>query len=442
MAAGEEAKPVSGTPAPAFWTWAPVPPMGWNSYDAFGSSVTEEELMANARYMSEKLLSHGWRYAVIDYRWSDADAAKHNLNGIGGALTMDQYGRLLPAPNRFPSAGEGGQKGFKPLADAVHALGLKFGIHVMRGIPRQAVNANTLIEGSDFHAAEATDHSTCGWCKDMYGINGASAAGQAYYDSIFRLYASWGLDFVKVDDLSKPYHTAEIEAIRKAIDKCGRPIVFSTSPGETPVGEADHISTHANMWRASGDFWDNWGSLNHAFDLAAAWENIGGPGRYPDLDMIPLGRIGIRSVGHDRKTGFTHDEQVMLMSLWCLRPSPLMLGMNLPDNDDWTLSLITNDEVLALDQDRLGKPARRVSQHAGGEVWVRELQDGSKAAGLFNRGSIEENVTLNWSDAGLAGTQSVRDLWQHKELGNFNGQMTLPVPRHGAILLRLVKRGN
>jgi hypothetical protein len=439
MAANEGPAQGVSPAAPAYWTWAPVPPMGWNSYDAFGSSVTEEEYMANAHYMSDKLLSHGWRYAVIDYRWSDADAAKHSLNGIGGPLTMDEYGRLLPAPNRFPSAGDGGAKGFKPLADAVHALGLKFGIHIMRGIPRQAVKADTPIEGSQFHAADATDHSVCRWCADMYGVDGNTAAGQAYYDSLFRLYASWGLDFVKVDDLSSPYHVAEIEAVRKAIDKCGRPIVFSTSPGETPVSEADHISTHANMWRASGDFWDNWKSLNHAFDLAAAWEDVGGPGRYADLDMIPLGHIGIRSIGHDRKTQFTRDEQVMLMSLWCLRPSPLILGMNLPDNDDWTLSLITNDEVLAIDQDPLGKPARRVSQKDGGEVWVRELRDGSKAVGLFNRGNAATNVTLNWSDAGLEGMQTVRDLWQHKDMGSSDNQITISVPKHGAVLLRLVK---
>jgi hypothetical protein len=426
--------------APAYWAWAPTPPMGWNSYDAFGSSVTEDEIMANARYMKDKLLPHGYRYVVVDYRWSDATAAQHDRNGNGGPLTMDAYGRLLPAPERFPSAA-GGQ-GFKALADAVHALGLKFGIHVMRGIPRQAVKANTPIEGSQCTAAEATDHSTCGWCADMYGINGNSAAGQAYYDSILRLYASWGVDFIKVDDLSKPYHGAEIEAVRKAIDKCGRAIILSTSPGETPVTEAAHVSRHANMWRASGDFWDNWRSLNHAFDLAAAWEGTGGPGRYPDLDMIPLGHIGIRSVGHDRQTGFTRDEQVALMTLWALRPSPLMLGMNLPDNDDWTLSLITNDEVLAIDQDALGKPAQRVSQKNGGEVWVRELRDGSKAVGLFNRGNAETKVTLNWSEAGLEGAEKVSDLWQHKDLGKHDREMTVPIPSHGAVLLRLAKLPN
>ncbi len=425
--------------APGYWKWAPTPPMGWNSYDAFGDSVTEEEIMANATYIQEKLLSHGWNYVVVDYRWYDPGAHDNNPNGRKDAdLTMDANGRLLPSPNRFPSAADG--KGFKPLADRLHAMGLKFGIHIMRGIPREAVAEKLPIEGTNFTADEAANEKRgCSWCPDMWGVDATKPAGQAWYDSIFRLYASWGLDFVKVDDLSSPYSTEEIEAVRKAIDNCGRPIVFSTSPGETPVRQADHISIQANMWRASNDFWDDWKSLSHAFDLAAAWEAVGGPGRYADLDMIPLGHIGIRSVGGGRKTRFTPDEQLTIMSLWSLRPSPLILGMNLPDNDEATLSLITNDEVLAIDQDPLGKPAQRVSKKEGAEVWVRRLRDGSSAVGLFNRGDAPASVTLNWSDAGLAGAQSVRDLWQHKYLGIFENQVTLPVPKHGAVLLRLTK---
>ena len=430
------------TEEPAFWNLAPTPPMGWNSYDAFGASVTEKEVLANATYIRKHLLSHGWQYVVVDYRWYDARAAKYASGSAPRqmsevlALTMDSNGRLLPAPSRFPSAIDG--HGFRALADKIHALGLKFGIHVMRGIPRQAVLANTPIDGSPFHASEAADPtSTCRWNADMYGVKGNTPAGQAYYDSLFRLYADWHLDFVKVDDLSHPYQADEIEAIRRAIDKCGRSMVFSTSPGETPIQQASHISTHANMWRASGDFWDNWRSLDHAFDLARTWQGIGGPGHWPDLDMIPLGQIGIRSVDGPRTTRFTHDEQITLMSLWCLAPSPLMLGMNLPDNDAWTLSLLTNDEVLGLDQDRLGRPARRISQAGKLEVWTRDLKDGSTAVSLFNRGEIAAPVTLKWIDAGLNGTFAVRDLWRHRNLGNFKNQLTQRVVPHGAVLLRL-----
>ena len=331
-----------------FHQWAQTPPMGWNSYDNFGDSVTEAEVLDNADYQRRILLPHGWQYVVVDYRWYDSGAHDNNPNGRAGVkLDMDQFGRLIPTINRFPSAANG--QGFAPLADKIHAMGLKFGIHIMRGIPRQAVQANTPMEGSPFKAADAANvKSTCGWSPDMYGVDATKAAGQAWYDSIFRLYASWKVDFVKVDDLSLPYSAAEIESIRKAIDQCGRPIVFSTSPGGTPVDRARHISANANMWRVSGDFWDNWGDLNRAFDLAAAWAGVARPGCWPDQDMLPLGHIGLRCVGGSHTTKFTRDEQRTLMSLWCMTPSPLMVGANLPENDDWTLSLLTNDEAIAI----------------------------------------------------------------------------------------------
>lgn len=364
--------------------------MGWNSYDSFGDSVTEAEILANARYQKDHLLIHGWNYVVVDYRWYDPGAHDNNPNGrSGAALSADKFGRLLPSPNRFPSAADG--EGFKPLASQIHSMGLKFGIHVMRGIPRQAVKANTPIEGSDFKAADAADtNHNCPWCPDMFGVDATKPAGRAWYDSILRLYAAWGVDFIKVDDLSSPYHAEEIEAIRSAIDKCGRAMVFSTSPGETPVSDASHVQTNANQWRISGDFWDDWKSLDRNFDLLAKWQGHAAPGYWPDADMIPLGHIGQRSVGGSRTTRFTTDEQITMMSLWALAPSPLMLGMDLPQNDRWTLSLLTNDEVLAVNQDALGKQGIRVSSANRLEVWVKDLTGGAKAVGLFNRGPATE----------------------------------------------------
>lgn len=426
---------------PAYWAFAPTPPMGWNSYDAFGDSVTEDETMANARYMKAHLLAHGWDYIVVDFRWydsvttyNDGDLTKERM---GAKLAADEYGRLIPALNRFPSAANG--EGFKPLADKLHAMGLKFGFHMMRGIPRQTVNAKTPIEGSSFTAAEAGDPGDkCGWCPDMFGVRN-NEAGQAWYDSMFRLYASWGLDFIKVDDLSHRYHGDEIAMIRKAIDKCGRPIVFSTSPGPTPVADADHVKINANMWRISGDFWDEWKKLNHQFDLLNQWQGVGGPGHFPDADMIPFGHLSIRCWTNSREhqTRFTNDEQKTLMSLWSLASSPLILGCNLPDLDNWTLLLLTNDEVLGIDQDALGLAAKRVSQKDGLEVWIKELKDGSKAMGLFNRSDADAEITAKWSDAGLSGRQKVRDVWEHKDLDVATDQITLPVPRHGVVLLKL-----
>jgi len=418
-------------------TLALTPPMGWNSYDCFGDSVTEEEVLANARYMKEKLLSHGWQYVVVDFRWYDPDA-KGAEGTPDAVLTVDSFGRLMPAVNRFPSAADG--KGFKPLADQIHAMGMKFGIHIMRGIPRMSVKANMPIEGSTFTAQEAANTANkCEWCPDMFGVDTSKPVGQAWYDSIFRLYASWGVDLVKVDDLTFPYSDKEVEAVRTAIDRCGRPMVFSTSPGETHVNTAEHVERHANMWRISADLWDKWKNLDHTFDLLATWEGHAGPGHWPDADMLPIGKIGkrCRAAKDEHFTHFTKDEQRTLMSLWALAPSPLMLGQNLPENDDWTLALITNDEVLAVNQDSLGAQGRRIKTLYQIEVWQKPLKDGSKVVGIFNRGKEEQAANVRWTDLGLAAKQHARDLWQGKAMEEYSEQFEGKIPSHGVVLLRL-----
>jgi alpha-galactosidase len=412
--------------------------MGWNSYDVYGADVTEKETLTNAQYMKDRLLAHGWRYVVVDFRWYDSVLTINDANlkdRLGATLPSDRYGRLLPSLSRFPSSANG--VGFKPLADRVHAMGLKFGIHMMRGIPRQSFNANTPIEGSSFTAKDAANPSnTCPWNPDMFGVKN-NAAGQAWYDSLFRQYAAWGLDFIKVDDLSMPYYADEIAMIRKAIDKSGRHIVFSTSPGPTSPSHAADISQKANMWRVSGDFWDVWKKLDTQFDILGTWQGVGGPGHYPDADMIPFGHISIRNWTNakDHYTRFTHDEQLMLMSLWSLNSSPLMLGMNLPEDDAFTTSMLTNDEVLAIDQDPLGTAAKRHQMQAGIEIWVKPLKSGATAIGLFNRGPAAATVALNWQDAGLSGKQRLRDLWLHKNLGTFDNTFSTTVPSHGVVLL-------
>ena len=208
--------------------------------------------------------------------------------------------------------------------------------------------------------------------------------------------------------------------IRNAIDKSGRSIVFSTSPGETPVADAAHVLAHANLWRVSDDFWDNWKSLDHEFTLAARWHDFAGPGHWPDADMLPVGHlsVGHRSVGNDRFTHFTRDEQLTHLSLWSLLPSPLMVGANLPDNDAWTLALLTNPEVIAVNQDALGQPAQRLTNVlAGAEICTKKLADKSLAVGIFNRGKTAVPVNLVWQNLGLRARPAVRDLWLRKDLG-------------------------
>ena len=418
-----------------------MPALGWNSYDTFGDSVVESEVLSNAAWFQEHLEPLGWQFIVVDFRWYDplptGDDRLLNRTRTGAALAADEFGRLLPAPNRFPSATNG--VGFKPLADRLHAMGLKFGIHVMRGIPRQAVLAGTKLLDGQFTAADAGNtNDKCVWCPDMFGVSN-NAAGQAWYDSCAKLWASWGVDYIKVDDLSTPYHTAEIEMIRRAIDKCGRAIVFSTSPGPTSTSHAGHIAANANLWRISGDFWDRWQKIDAQFDLIAQWQGAGGPGHWPDADMIPFGHIAIRSKidGSPHWTHFTRDEQLTLMSLWSLAPSPLMLGMNLPDNDDWTTALLTNPEVLAVDQDPLGEPARRIfAAGQTAEIWTRKLADGSLAVGFFNRTDESAKLDYAWQKLGFDSAPEVRDLWLRKDLekaANFAAE----IPPHGCVLLKV-----
>ncbi|WP_373748462.1 glycoside hydrolase family 27 protein [Jeotgalibaca porci] len=352
-----------------------TPPKGWNSWDVYGASVTESEVKENAAYMAENLLSHGWEYVVVDIQWYEPTADSSHYHAFA-ELKMDEYGRLLPAENRFPSAVNG--VGFKKLSEYVHSLGLKFGIHIMRGIPRQAVHLNVPIAGTNLRARDiAHANSICPWNTDMYGIDMGKEGAQAYYDSIFKLYAEWGVDFIKVDDIadSKLYstHLEEIKAIRKAIDKTGRDMVLSLSPGPAPLKYGTFFQEYANMWRLTDDFWDNWEQLKDMFTRCAQWSPFVGPGSWPDCDMLPLGHIGIRSVdggGADRLTRFTKAEQRTMMTLWSIFRSPLMLGCELTDLDDWTLHLLREPTLKIMHQE--GRNARQIHNEDDWVVWQTE----------------------------------------------------------------------
>jgi hypothetical protein len=370
-----------------FQKWALTPPMGWNSWDCYGPSVVESEVKANADYMAANLKQYGWEYIVVDIRWYIDNQTTGTYNAYANSTFIyDQYGRFMPSPTRFPSAANGA--GFKPLADYIHGKGLKFGIHIMRGVPKVAVSNNLPIKnGNGKTAADIYSNDTlCTWLGDNYTVKAAKAGAQEYYNSIFELYASWGVDFVKIDDLSRPYHQGEIDLIRKAIDKCGRPIVLSMSPGETPVEKFNHVKTHANMWRTVDDFWDNWSQLNYQFAVCNRWSPYISPGNWPDADMLPLGHIAIRGErGVDRQTNFTQDEQYTLMSLWSIFKSPLMFGGNLPDNSAFTKSLLTNTEVLDLHKNSVNN--KQLFNQNDQIVWTADDPNtGDKFLALFNNG--------------------------------------------------------
>jgi hypothetical protein len=353
--------------------------MGWKSWDCFATTVTEERARAQADVMADKLAAHGWQYVVVDIQWYEAGATGFGYRA-GARLTLDGYGRLLPAPNKFPSAS--GAAGFGPLAAYIHGKGLRFGIHLMRGIPRQAVDANLPILGTPYHAADIADRvHVCPWNSDMYGVDMSRPGAQAYYDSVFALIASWGVDFVKVDDIARPYvrNEPEIEAVRSAIDRSGRPMVLSLSPGETDIHAAAHVVDHANMWRISDDFWDHWSLLDAQFARLDAWSRWRRPGAWPDADMIPIGTIDM-----GRRTWFSHDEEVTLMTLWCIARSPLMIGADLERLDRPTLALLDNDEVLRVDQASEGN--RQLFRDADGGIgWVADVPGvRAKYVALFN----------------------------------------------------------
>ncbi|MGH9405005.1 MAG: glycoside hydrolase family 27 protein [Terriglobia bacterium] len=422
---------------------AMTPPMGWNSYDAYWGDVNEAEVRANADYMAKHLAKYGWKYIVVDYYWYFLHP-KAGISEETEEVAMDRYGRLMPPVNRFPSAANG--RGFKPLADYVHSLGLRFGIHIMRGIPRAAVKQNLPILGTRFHARDVADlKNNCSWSTAMDGVDVSKPGGQAYYDSIARLYASWGVDFIKADDMSsardpegETYHGPEIEALRTAMSRTGRPMVLSLSPGPTAISDARSVMKWSQMWRISGDMWDTWGQLLRQFDYCRDWAQFGGPNHWPDADMLPIGRIRIRGYGtrEPSHTRLTADEQTTLMTLWSIFRSPLMMGGDLPSLDRFTLSLLTNPEVLAVDQHSVGNHEILRPPHA--VIWEADVP-GSRAkyVAFFNTGEQSQHLSVGFNKLGLGGRVAVRDLWQEKNLGAAAQSWGAQVDAHGARLFKL-----
>jgi hypothetical protein len=410
--------------------------MGWNSWDCYGTTVTEAEVKANADYMAKHLKPHGWQYIVVDIQWSEPNAGAHGYRP-NAELAMDANGRLIPAGNRFPSSAGG--RGFLPLAEYIHAQGLRFGIHIMRGIPRRAVTANLPVAGSPVRAADIADvHSICPWNTDMYGVDMQRAGAQDYYDSIVGMYAGWGVDYIKADDIARPVHTGEIAALHKAILKTGRPIVLSLSPGPAALKSLPFLQENANMWRISDDFWDEWRYLKQNFTLMQIWGGVARPGAWPDADMLPLGRIGIRAErGGDRMTRFTRDEQRTLITLWSIAQSPLMFGGDLPSNDEFTLSLLTNDEVLAVDQKASGGDS--VFEDGVRVIWTANATGSdAKYVAVFNLGDKEAiDIPVDWGAVGMPARCTVRDLWERKDLGAIDAGHTFRVAPHGAGLYKL-----
>ncbi|MDD7944917.1 glycoside hydrolase family 27 protein [Microbacterium sp. NE2HP2] len=417
------------------------PPMGWNSWDCFGSSVTEAEVLANAEYVAEHLLAFGWDTIVVDIQWYEPDPGAHDYREVSRPL-LDAWGRPLPAPGRFPSAADGS---FQPLADRVHELGLRFGVHLMRGVPRAAADAALPVSGHpDATCDSIADRSNvCVWNPDNYGVDMTAPGAQEYYDSVMAQLAAWGVDFVKLDDvLYPPVETAEIAAISRAIDRSGRAMVLSLSPGKRlSLAHLETLREHGQMWRISDDFWDDWAHVVEQFQRAARWAPFQRRGAWADADMLPFGRIGVRGhVGEDRLSRLSVDEQRTVMTLWSMMRSPLMMGGHLPDTPPETLALLRNPGVLAL---RDGEESREIVRDGHLVIWSARVGAREYRA-VFWLGDDEQELVVHLADLGLGlglgiadmGTAgSCTDVWSGEAVEVADGRVTLTVPAHGTRLL-------
>jgi len=428
---------------------APTPPMGWNSWDSYGLTIDETDFKANARELG-KLRSYGWTYAVIDEGWYMGNPFGDKLQNR--QYFLDSHGLLIPAPARFPSST--GNRGFKPLAGWVHDLGLKFGLHIVRGIPKQALETNLPIAGSAFHAVDAADTAdTCGWDDGNYGVRD-NPAGQAYYDSMLAQYASWGLDFIKVDCIADhPYKASEIRQIAAAIRKTGRPIVLSLSPGPTQPVHAAEIRKYAQMWRISNDVWDSWRFVHEPpkeddfpmgvqdiFVRLQPWIGQAHDGRWPDADMLPFGMLAPHpGLGEPRHTRLTLDEERTQLTLLAIARAPLVLGANLTLLDADTRRLITNKDVIAIDQTAHDNhPVENLP--AGFEnvrVWVASgtgRQQSVRFLAVFNLEDKPASLEAPWDKLGLAsGKLIARDLWESHRLAP-SDSLKVVLPAHGCVL--------
>lgn len=407
-------------------------PMGWNSWDCYGAAVTEDIVKRNADFMAENLKQYGWEYIVVDIQWYEPNAKNHEYNPFA-CLCMDEYSRLLPAPERFPSAAGG--RGFAPLAEYVHALGLKFGIHIMRGIPRQAVHNNTKIKGTDKTARQiAKTDSICRWNTDMYGVDPDKEGAREYYESLFELYASWGVDFVKCDDIARelPHEESELMLLSNALKSCGREMILSLSPGPALLEKAELYKQTANMWRITDDFWDKWPLLYDMFSRTEKWSIHTGAGHWPDADMLPIGPI-LQDYGKNNRTGFTKDEQITMLTLWSIFRSPLMIGGEMTGFDDFTMSLLTNAGILKMHESSRHSHQVWRKEIDGNEyiLWTSACAEGGQYAAIFNAGETSGEINVPLSDLEIYGDADVTELWS-SERAEKTDVIKCCLNRHGA----------
>ncbi|WP_242155534.1 glycoside hydrolase family 27 protein [Aestuariivivens sediminis] len=427
---------------------AQSPPMGWNSFDSYGVYLHEEAALANLEVFAKKLKPHGYKYFVIDAGWFGEfklkDGTMYPAEKHATEVNINEYGLLQPSKTYFPN-------GLQPIIDRCHELGLKFGIHLMRGIPRAAYKKNTPIKGTDYHARDIADTtSICEWNHQNYGVDMSKPGAQEFYNSLINQMADWGVDFLKYDDLV-PF-PKEVEGVANAIEQCGRPMVYSLSPGNKVDVSAINSFKRAHMLRVTPDIWDDQVGLDQCFDAWRKWQGEEEPGFWIDLDMIPFGKLQLMSPkpegvnGHEskkdiakkiesgelsnvellagkgwtRQSAFTKDQMYTFITLRALSASPLMMGGDLPTLDDFSLELITHEDVLDCNQN--GIMGSLIYDEDNVEIWKTPKKDRKDGwIGIFNRSKSLKSLSFSKSDFNFVDDEEyiIHDIWANKEVDNF-----------------------
>ncbi len=379
-----------------------TPPMGWNSWNCWAGAVDQQKVLQSAHALvTSGLAQHGWTYINIDDTWQ-------------GERNPQAPTRALTANAKFPD--------MKALCDEIHSLGLKAGIYSTPWFTSYAY-----FPGGSADTPDGAWHKHTGEQRSDWRFGQVSFAKE---DA--KQWADWGFDYLKYD--WNPIDLAHVRAMTAALRDSGRDMVYSLSNSANPDLGSGYAEA-SNSWRTTGDITDTWDSMSGIGFHQDKWLPYAAPGHWNDPDMLVVGYVGWGA--HLHPTHLSPNEQYTHISLWCLLSAPLLIGCDLDRLDEFTTSLLTNDEVLDIDQDSLGKAARQVAHTGGALVYVKELEDGSRAVGLFNTNKFAGEVHAKWSDLGLSGRQTVRDLWRQQDVGTFDGEYVATVPPHGVVLVRM-----
>ena len=416
------------------------PVLGWNSWDSYGKFPTEKAMLVNIQVMAEKLKPFGYNYFVIDGGWNAEKDSARNITGYH----IDKWGRDIAAKSAFPN-------GLKPIADAAHKAGLKFGIHILRGIPRMAYYNNLPVYNTNYRAQDFTDtNSICGWNDENYGIDMSKPGAQAYYDSYISLLVSWGVDFIKADDMTS--YADEIKAVQLAIQKTGQVILLSLVPGGGSKPEYMNSYKPATMLRIARDVWDNQKSINQVFDAWQEWSDVSFDSLWQDMGMIPFGHLCLNnsdsdylhaadhegdngSRGKERMSSFSKHQKYTVITQRALGASPLFMGGDLPTSDSFSFSLITNKYMLACDQN--GVIGELVYAKDSIEVWktLNKNNDSKGWIGIFNLSTKSQDFSCNLSDISLKSC-ILFDIWNNKSLGNVYTSIKKSIAANGVLFCR------